>query len=375
MIMALILIYSVCVWLFFSKLKWVKPSPKSIAVAVVIGVIAVGSIVLGWQFSAPYSNRLVASRYAVQIVPQVRGQIDKLNAKPLEPLKQGEDILFEIQKEPYQYAVDQLTAELAASEQNVLHSEAAIRAAAAGVTGTKANLLASKAAMDVAIGTQRINPNAIGKLEVVLVSQKYEAAKAAVDQAQASDEQAQFALKSARDRVRSVQARLSNAKFNLEQCTVRAPSDGFVVNWQVRERTMATSLPFAAIGTFVDTSEIYFVANFGQNTVKNVEPGDPIEFSLKSHPGQIFTGEVEAVIQATGEGQFVTGGQLISAASIGSRGMIVVRFKLDDPDVGQDLAMGTAGSVAIYTSKGKPFHIISKVVVRMQAWMYYLIPM
>ena len=63
-----------------------------------------------------------------------------------------------------------------------------------------------------------------------------------------------------------------------------------------------------------------------------------------------------------------------SAANIGSAGHFAIRFELEDEELAKDLAIGTAGSAVIYTNKGKPFHVISKVVVRINAWMYYLNP-
>ena len=45
---------------------------------------------------------------------------------------------------------------------------------------------------------------------------------------------------------------------------------------------------------------------------------------------------------------------------------------LDDPEEANSLRQGAGASAAIYTDAGKPFHIISKVVVRMNAWTGYL---
>jgi multidrug resistance efflux pump len=228
--------------------------------------------------------------------------------------------------------------------------------------------------LDVAKETERINPAAVAKLVVVQAEQQYNAALASVEQVKAAEAQATAGLEEARSTVGTVQAQLELAKFNLAQCKVYAPADGFVTNWQVREGTMAVSLPFAPIGTFIDTSRTSLVASFGQNIVKNVKPGDPVEISLKTRPGEVLAGKVEAIIQATGEGQFVTTGTLGSAADLSSSGMFILKFDLDDPDVDDSLAMGTAGTVVVYTDTGKPFHVISKVTVRINAWMYYLLP-
>ena len=49
-----------------------------------------------------------------------------------------------------------------------------------------------------------------------------------------------------------------------------------------------------------------------------------------------------------------------------------VRFEFDEQQVADSLPQGTAGSAAVYTQRGKPVHIISKVVMRMNGWLAYL---
>ena len=373
MIAIFTLIYCLAVWLLFAKLKVVKVSPTSIAAAAVVGVVFIGGIIILWSFGAPNTNQMVVTRYAVQIVPQVKGQVKQIHAEPLQPMKKG-DLLFEILPDPFQYSVDQLTAQLAAAQQTVKQSQAGLKVAKASIKQSTANLEAAKTALEISSATEKLNSNAISKLKVVQLEQSFVAAEAAVEQAEAGLEQAEFALKGAEDSRRAVEAQLGNAKFNLEQCTVRAPTDGFVVNWQLREGTMASSIPLAAVGTFVETDDVFLVASFNQNVVTFVEPGNLVDIALRSRPGVVVTGKVEAVIPTTGEGQFVTGGKLISAADIASNGKYAVKISLDDPQSVKDLEMGTPGFVAIYTDRFKPFHIISKVVTRMNAWQYYLLP-
>lgn len=368
------LIYATCIFLFFAKLKIVKPTAKSIGVAVLIGIVLIGGIIIGWQFSAPNSSQVVVSRYTVQIVPQVKGPIEKIHAAPNVPLVKGEDILFEIQKEPFEYALNQVTAQLAGARNNIEQLEASILVAKATVKETEATMLAAKAEFDVGKETEALNPDAISKLAIVQLEQLYQAAVAANERAIASVGQAEAALIVGKDNVENLEAQLDTAKFNLEQCTVYAPADGFVTNWQAREGTMAVNMPFAPVGTFIDMSKVNIVASYPQNVLKNVRADDPVEVCFKSHPGQVFSGKVTSVIPVTGEGQFTTSGQLMSASDISSSGMAIVKIELDNKEIADELGLGTAGSVVIYSSKGKPFHVISKVVVRMNSWMYYLIP-
>lgn len=365
--------YCLGIWLFFVKMK-ITPNPVNIAVAVVIGVVVIGTIVVFWQFAAPSSSTLVVSKYAVQIVPQVRGPITKIHAEPNVPLRKGQDVLFEIQKDTYQFAVDQLSGSLDAAKRNVDKLEAGVRISQAALTQSQAQLAAVEAEKKTALNTQELNSAAISQLEVDQIVARFDAASAAVAKAKSTEDQAHAALASSRNTVESLEAQLSNAKFQLDQCTVYAPADGFVTNWQVREGTMAVDLPFAPVGTFIDTSRTNLIANFSQQVCRNMRAGDPVEISLATRPGEVFAGTVDAIIQATGEGQFQTTGQLISAADLGSQGQFAVKLALDDEDLARSLAMGTGGTAVIYTDFGKPFHIISKVVVRINAWMYYLNP-
>lgn len=374
MIAIFTLLYIFAIWLVYVRMK-IRPNPINLAVAVVVGILGVGTIVILWQFSAPMSKQLVASRYTIQLVPQVRGPVSKIVAEANEPLEQGKSVLLTIQTDLYQYALNQATAALETANKTVEQLEAGVKVAAATTLEADANRAAVEAELDSAKETAKLNPVAISKLKVTQVTQQFEAAKATVAKAQAAETQAQAALQAAQSTVVSSQAQLDTAKFNLEQCTVYAPADGFVTNWQVREGTMAVPLPLAPLGTFVDTSRLLLVGSFSQNTAKNIMSGDKAEFALKSLPGQIITGTVDSVIQATGEGQFTTSGKLISAASIHSQGLYAITFKLDDEELAHSLAMGTAGVAAVYTDTGKPFHVISKVTVRIKAWLYYLIPM
>lgn len=78
------------------------------------------------------------------------------------------------------------------------------------------------------------------------------------------------------------------------------------------------------------------------------------------------------MLEYTGEGQFLTTGVLPVVASVDSNGFLLVRILLDDEAFARQVPLGAAGTTAIYTDFAKPFQAISKVVMRIKAWMYYL---
>jgi membrane fusion protein (multidrug efflux system) len=424
----LIIIYAGVVLTLF-KVLHLKPTPYLIACMIVAGILMIGGVVVWWTQSAPLTGQLVTTQYVVQLVPYVKGQVTAVHAEANQPMKKG-DLLLEIDPAPYQYTVDQLEAQLKASKANVEQAQAGAQAADANVAKAKDGMVQAQAALDeskaavanaqanlnkakagdelaktqeqIAVSIQRADVAAISQLKVTEAKQQRQEADAAVQQAAAAVTQAQaaeqqavaalaaaqcslqqaeaaarqaaFAVVVAQSGVPAVEAQLGDARFNLAQCRMTAPGDGYVVNWQVQVGTMVVPAPVAAAGTFVDTSSIYVGAGFPQNWLMNVKPGDDVELVLDPFPGRLFTGKVDAVIPASGGGQFTTSGDIPTAAKVGSTGAFAVKILFDDPTVSRNLSIGSGGSAAIYTQVGKPTHIISKVAIRMKKWLLYVVP-
>lgn len=56
---------------------------------------------------------------------------------------------------------------------------------------------------------------------------------------------------------------------------------------------------FVAVGeatlTFIDTRDVWINANFRENSLENVKPGDPVELVLDTLPGRIFAAKVQSI--------------------------------------------------------------------------------
>ena len=371
MIAAFIIIYSTAILVVFKVFK-VKPRPIPIATAVSVGVVIIGAIVIGWQFSAPVSKSITVSRYVVQIVPEVTGTIEEIHAPPNAPLRKGEDLLFQIDPELFQYEVDQRAARLAAAVETVSELQAGVDASASNLAKSEAELVLARAELDSALAIQADEAGAIAELRVITQQTKFDVAEAGIEQAKAALRETRFALGSAQENRKSIEAELKAAQHDLEKCTVVAPADGFVTNWLVREGTRVSSLKFASVATFIDTTESFVLASYPQNRLKNVKAGDVVDLALKSSPGRVDTGTVVSVVEATGEGQFAPTGDLPVAADVGSKGALLVKIRLDDEGTAKNLPLGAAGAVAIYTESGKPFQVISRVYIRMLCWLNYV---
>ena len=370
MITLLIIVYIALVLVLF-KVLHLKPSASLIASLIVLGVLMIGGVVIAWMQSAPITENLATNQYVVQLVPYVKGQVIKVDAQANQQMKKG-DPLLEIDPTPYQFAVDGLEAQLRAAKANVDQAKAAAANAQANVTKAKAADALAKTQEQIALNIQQQNAAAISKLTVAQATQQREEADAAVAQAQAAAVQADAAVITAESAIGGIEAQLGDARFNLSQCKMTAPADGYVVNWQVQVGTMLAPAPIAAAGTFVDTSSIQVFALFPQNYLTNVRPGDAVEMVLDPYPGRLFTGKVDAIIPAAGGGQLTPSGNIPTSTK--STGAWAVKILFDNSAVAQRLSIGSGGSAAIYTRVGKPTHIISKVTMRMKKWLLYVLP-
>ena len=179
-------------------------------------------------------------------------------------------------------------------------------------------------------------------------------------------------LNGARAAIRSLEAQLRRADWELAETEVRAPHSGEVFNLQLRPGTYVTSTPVAAAMTFISDELRLVLASFSQSAGRRMQVGDEAEVVFAHVPGHVFTGKVAYLPKATGTAQLSPTGQIPVFSGEPSYGRYPAVIALDDPDAGERIPQGAGGTVAVYTQSGKPVHIISKVVMRMQAWLTYL---
>lgn len=369
MITILLFGYLALVLVAFKVIK-IRVSPVSVATVVVIGIFLMGGILAGWKFTAPMTKQMVLRRHVLPIVPGLRETVSQVHVTEGQMVQEG-DPIFDVLPDRYQDAVDKATAQQAAAEASVSQLEASLAAAEAAIQKAEADTAAAKAKFDMAAKAQQLNPGSIAELSVETAKQGFRVAEAGEKTAAATRDQAKAALEVAQHSVEVAKAAKQVAEFDLGLCTYRAHCDGQVMNMQINEGTNAAAWRFTSMGTVMDMSDTAILAVYPQNVLKHVEAGNPVEIAFKRRPGEVVTGTVDAVIKYTGEGQLLPSRALPSVATLGSKGYLVVRIRIDDEELARELPLGAAGSLAIYTDVGKPFHLISKISVRLNAWMNY----
>lgn len=333
---------------------------------------------LPMQWGAP-AGKLLVLNYVIEIIPNVSGTVTEVPVTPLVPVKKG-DTLFQIDTRQYQAEVDRLQAALAAAEQNVPQLKAAYDASSAALEESIAQRDLAKLNFDRAASIREKNPAAVSELQVDQSQQALAASEASVKASEANKELARLAWQSEIDgentRVAELKAQITAARLNVEWTTVVAPCDGKVVNIFLRPGQRVANFPVRSWMAFNAAEGHRIGVSVPQYVLRHVKPGQPAEVVLKLHPGKTLAATVDSIAPVNSEGQVQASGLVPSFDNVsGNSQDFVVVLTLDDERIDPNSLLGGAmGAATIYTDSVGMTHVIRRVMMRMQAWMNYVLP-
>jgi multidrug resistance efflux pump len=382
-------IYSFFVWLIFIKLKWLPWNIATQVIVVIIPIVALSATILLLNIFAPSSSDVRVYTYTVPIVSQVRGRVIEVPVEEGNRLVKKGEVLFRVDPTPYELEVKTLEAQLVGMQgsQRELQEQAIGAAAKIEESQSKAREIGARLALTrkrVEQYRELLKTGAgsrfdLERAETDALEQQgqLDAARNAESQARASLRQVQQKLgatvKGEFSQVAQVRAQLENAKWQLEETTTRSPCDCYVVNLQLRPGGFVAGLPLNPVMTLLEAQR-QVVALYNQNELHQVEPGNEVEFALKTLPGKIIKGKVDSVIWAHGGGQLQASGTLPSSGITAlPPGRYAVKFDIAEKDRDLFLAAGAGGDAAIYTDHLHAVHIIRKVIVRVGSYLNYLV--
>ena len=132
---------SLVFWLVFFQFKLIRLTPGW---GVIFGFFVVHLLlvfVIGLRFITPNSANATVVQRTIQLVPRLPEPtlVEEVLVKEGAAVKKGQP-LFQFDRRPYQYKVDQISAQLAAAKQNVNVLKADVDAAAQGAKKAKVEL-------------------------------------------------------------------------------------------------------------------------------------------------------------------------------------------------------------------------------------------
>ena len=228
----------------------------------------------GWMWNyymqSPWTRDGKVRAELVDITPQVSGRITRLAVKDNQFVHQGQ-LLLTLDPVPWQMALDNADAQL------------------------------SKAQADLARAQHEFNRRSRLPRNVIS-AEDLDAARLAANAAAAS--------------AKAAQAELDRARWNLQQTTLTAPTDGWITNLTLRPGNYASAgSPLFAL---VDSHSWYVVGYFEETKLRHIRPGAAAQVVLYSN-GARLQGEVDSI------------GRAINDQSIGSDSGLVPDVKPNVP--------------------------------------------
>ena len=367
-------IYSFFVWLIFIKLKWLPWNKTSQVTVVIIPIVALTALILLLNIVAPSSADVRVIKYVVQVVPQVRGMVTEVPVEGNAPVRRG-DVLFRIDPTPFQLRVDALTAQLATAEASVRELNEQLAQATGRSESIRAQLNLQR--MRVQQNRELVDAGAGDRFALEQAEALVEQLEAELAANIAAEAQVRARLGATvgddQAEVARIRADLATATWELDQTVFYAPADGTVINLQLRPGQLATALGAIPVMSFVE-DEFQVIALYNQNELHQVKPGDEAEIALKTYPGRIIKATVHSIVWAQGQGQLAMSGTVPQTGYEPlPPGRFAVRLDIAEEDREIFLAAGAYGHGAIYTEHGHHIHILRKVIMRVGAYLDYLI--
>lgn len=344
-------------------------------------LLALSLLLLAWYLISdrmtPFTSQARVHALVVPIASEVSGTIVSVDVKNNQRVKAGQT-LFRIDPERYQLAVQTAEADMQTARQSMGASTANVSAAEAALVSARASLV--RAEKD-AIRLKRIkeeDPGAISQRRIESAEASYTAAQGQVDAAMANVEKARQDLGQTGEqnsRILQAQSALAQAELNLERTVVVAPEDGLVTDVRLNNGNYANAS--APQMTFIAVDNVWIQADFTENNLGNIRPGNRVKIVFDVLPGEVYTGSVREL----GYGVAVDSAPLGSLPTISNdqswlrsaqRYPVLVDFDMQArPDIVR-LRVGSQASVVVYTGTNSLINGLANLQVWLNSKLTYL---
>lgn len=337
-------------------------------------------VMMFWYLRAdrvtPYTTQARVHALVVPVAPQVSGIVVDVYVGNNEYVVAGQK-LFRVDPDTYELAVETALANLQSARQAAGASSAGVDAAIASLESARASVIRAEKDTYRLRRIKEEDPGALSDRRLEQTEASLSVAIAQYASREASLEKARQDYGADGDqnvRILQAQAALDQAELNLSRTTIYAASDGLLTDVRLDRGNFAAA--GAPLMTFIGMHNIWVRADFTENNLGHIDPGDPVEIVFDALPGRVFTGHVSS----TGFGVDVADAALGSLPSIkndrqwlrdAQRFPVNIEFELRDEDDRQAIRVGAQASVIAYTGNNWLFNAAGKLYVRIVSVLTY----
>jgi multidrug resistance efflux pump len=269
-----------------------SPMRKIILIALLLLLILFVYHVLSDRFT-PYTSQARVDTFLTQIAPEVSGDVLQVAVKDNSTVKKGQ-LLFRIDPEPYEVALRSAEANLSVALQAADVSVADVASAQATLKKQRIDLAANRQLGGIVTGL--VDKKALAETQGIRARADVAKTEADVTRAQADLEKARANLGAPgmnNPKVRQALAALDQARLDLRNTEVRAPSDGLVTNLRLARGQYVG--PGQPVMSFLDSGPRWISADMRENQLGNVKPGQEVMIAFDIRPGKLVKGKVNSI--------------------------------------------------------------------------------
>lgn len=265
----------------------IEHKPKKRKVLIPLAILA--SLLAGGYFIHESHFQSTDDAYVeadiIQITPKVSGHIIASYVQDNMRVKQG-DLVAKIDDEIYKEQYNQARADYERALLNQKNAKASLKASDSSIK------LAKK---DLERYTALYKDGAVSKQILDQAQTKYDNALAQHTKAQ--EDIFSNGQNVADADLKSLEARMNQARLNLEYTNVIAPNSGIITNRRI-EKGAYVSVGGPLFSIVPD--KVWIVANFKENQVGQMKPGQEVTIKVDAYPNKKFKGKVDSIQRASG---------------------------------------------------------------------------
>ena len=344
-------------------------------------VLIITAVFLFWYILSdrytPYTDQAQIKGLITPVTPKVSGYINEINIGLHSKVKTG-DVLFQLDRAPFEIAIEKAEADIDNSVQSVAASTASVKASAGKLGVAKAQLDRAERNWNRVQKVMRENAGALSESDQDQSETAYFQAIEQVASAEANLERDQQRLgQSGPDnpKIRTSIQNLEKAQLDLAYTTIIAPTDGVIESFDIDIGYYAST--GQALTTLISDTDFWIQANMKENNLSRVHIGDKVEFTLDIAPGRVFEGEIRSIGFGVASDDGANKGGLPSISSKKGWLQDPQRFPLtigieNNSDLKKLIRIGGQVDVVVYTGNNFLLNAIAKFRIRLNSKLSYV---
>lgn len=363
--------------------KATEPAPdsakKGIKWVLLLIILSLAWYLLADRFT-PYTQQARVGAFVIPVAAEVAARVTRVNVRNNQDVKAGE-VLFEVDSQPYQIAVDRARADLESTRRQIGASTAGIASAQASLRAAQANERKARQDNQRLEGLYREDPGTVSVRLLEVSRANHEQAVSQVAAARAEVQRAQEQEGGSDEEnalLRSAATALSKAELDLANTQIRARSAGLITDLRTDVGQFAAA--GSPVMTLIAIRDVWISADMTENNLGLVKPDTAVAIVLDALPGQVFEGRVRSVGYGVSVGQTPAPGTLPSVQNSrdwlrpAQRFPVIIEFSADSMNTLRDsraIRAGGQAEVMAFPTEGNPLNPLGRVFLGLMSWLSY----